>query len=568
MPWFRYTVFLLFSAILMFGAKASSQPSNITIGIQSFLYKSATYKHWQKTADYLTHRMPGFVFNIVVVDTLDDSLLYQMVKDKKVDYVITQPITTIELSRLYNTHIELTKNDIANVNQLGSVIFTSSKNRSINNTESLKGNSFAASTVERLGGWVLTLDYLNKQGINPYQDFASIEFLGAQDNIVNAVANGLVDAGAVRTGVIEVMISLDQLDLNQIKILDSKQGFPYFLSTNLAPEWAFSSLRHSNTQLTQSIRKYLLDYKHDNQSNQWVESLDYEYVRKLLRKYKIGSYKEPIYIRYYRENYVFIIALIFLIGSLLQFFRNRQKLKIQQYKSKLEKASQISSVDQLLSEITHELAQPITSIKIDAHILNKLLKDEVNYDFDQIKSTTNELKLKTDHCVALLANIRNFLSTKNIVKERFVVNKSIVKMTKMFETELTNNNIKLKLSLDEHLGFVKMSVIEFEQVLSNLIKNSISAMINNAKQANTLSIVSLVKQDTIIVSIRDTGGRIKDIDNLFVLFKSDKKQNLTEGFGIGLNLSRRIIKSYEGDLVLNSSSEEGSEFLIILRKVA
>jgi len=332
MPWFKYTIFLLFSVTLMFGAKASNEPIKITIGIQSYLHKSTAYQNWKKTSDYLTRRMPGFVFNIVVVDTPDDALLYQMVKDKKVDYIITQPITTIELVRLYNTHIELTKNDAANVNQLGSVIFASSSNRSIQTVESLKGNSFAASTPERLGGWVLALDHLTTQRVNPYQDFSRIEFLGAQDNIVNAVVSGLTDAGTVRTGVIETMISLDQLDRDQIKILNSRKDFPYFLSTYLVPEWAFSSLQHSDSQLTQRIREHLLGYKYGDQTNQWVEPLDYSFVRDLLRKHRIGSYKDPIYIKYYRENFAIIIVSMLLAGYLFQLYRNRKKFEIQQYR--------------------------------------------------------------------------------------------------------------------------------------------------------------------------------------------------------------------------------------------
>jgi two-component system, LuxR family, sensor histidine kinase TtrS len=567
MPWFRHTIFLLFSVTLMLDAKASNEPIKITIGIQSYLHKSTAYQNWKKTSDHLTRRMPGFVFNIVVIDTPDDALLHQMVKDKKVDYVITQPITTIELVRLYNTHIELTKNDATNVNQLGSVIFTSSGNRSIQTVESLKGNSFAASTPERLGGWVLALDHLTTQGVNPYQDFSRIEFLGAQDNIVNAVVSGLIDAGTVRTGVIETMIDLGQINRDQIKILNSRKDFPYFLSTYLVPEWAFSSLQHSDPQLTQGIREHLLGYKHGDQVNQWVEPLDYSSVRELLRKHRIGSYKDPGYIKYYRENFVIIIVSMLLAGYLLQVYHNRKKIEIQQYKMKLEQLSRVSSVDQLLAEVTHELAQPITSIKIDAHILTKLLKDSANFDYDQIKTTSSELQLKTDHCVELLANIRNFLSTKNIVKERFAINKSVLKITKMLDKELNDSNIKLKLSLLDNPGFVKMSPIELEQVLLNLIKNSMCAMTNNLKQTNTLSITSVIKQDTVVISIRDTGSKVKDVNNLFVLFKSNKERASNEGLGVGLNLSRRIIRSYGGDLVLNSSSEEGTEFLIILRKV-
>ena len=564
MTWFRHAFFLLLITLTSVSAQSAKQPTEITIAIQSFLDKGAAYQQWQQTADYLTQRISNVNFNIVVIDTPDDSLLYQMVDNQTVDYVITQPITTIELNRLYDTNIELTKNDQSGVNQLGSVIFTSSENQAINNIESLKGNSFAASTPERLGGWVLALDYMTDQGVKPYQDFSKIDFLGTQDNIVNAVVGGSMDAGAVRTGVIESMIRQGKVDPVQIKVLADKQNFPYLLSTNLAPEWAFSSLKHTNAALTKKVKRYLLDYKYSDQTNRWVVPLDYESIRVLLRKHRIGSYKDPIYIKYYRDNFVAIIIFLLLAGYLFQFYWNKKKLEVQQYKMKLEQLSRISSVDQLLSEVTHELAQPITSIKIDAHILSKMLTESKSCDFDKVKEASDDLRIKTDHCVDLINNIRNFLSTKAIVKEVFVANKNVEKIINMFKKELIEHDIGLRLSLNSNLGFVNMSPVELDQVLLNLIKNAISAMANNTKENNTLSIGTSMTAEHIIITIADTGGEISNTGHLFALFKSGKAISDTEGLGIGLNLSRRIIRSYGGDLSLGSTSESGSEFIINL----
>lgn len=415
---------------------------------------------------------------------------------------------------------------------------------------------------------MLALDYLNEQGINPYQDFSKIDFLGTQDNIVNAVVNGLSDAGTVRTSVIEAMLANNQVELTQIKVLDAKPNFPYLLSTNVVPEWAFSSLKNHDAALTKQIKKHLLAYRHNNGVNQWKEALDYEPIRELLRKYRIGSYKDPIYIKYYRENFAGIIISVLFFGYLLQLYRNRKKLEIQQYKMKLEQLSRVSSVDQLLSEVTHELAQPITSIKIDAHILSKMLEDAKHCDFDQVKKTSDELRVKTDHCVDLIVNIRNFLSSKTIVEEKFVVNTNIEKIIKILNKELSEYNIGVQLSLKNNLGFVKMSPVELDQVLLNLVKNSINAMAHNTKSVNTLSISSFLEKDNICISIMDTGTQIKNIDNLFVLFKSGKEKTDTEGLGIGLNLSRRMIKLYGGDLILKSSSKTGSEFLITLPRTS
>ena len=66
------------------------------------------------------------------------------------------------------------------------------------------------------------------------------------------------------------------------------------------------------------------------------------------------------------------------------------------------------------------------------------------------------------------------------------------------------------------------------------------------------------------IFVKDTGPGIADEENLFKLFKTNKLLNNTEGLGLGLSLSRSIIRSYDGDLVLKSSSSQGASFMITL----
>ena len=564
MSWYKFitTIVLLFA----FNAVSSAKPTEITIAIQSFLGKDAAYQKWQATADYLSRQIPDYSFNIVVVDAPDDTLLYNMVKQKKVDYVITQPIASVELNRLYNTKINLTKVNQDNIDRLGGVIFTSINNRSITTIEALKGNSFAASTPRRLGGWLLALDYLRDKGIEPHSDFSKVVFLGSQDNIVNAVVSGLVDAGTVRTGVIEKMVDSGQLRMEQIKVLNNKQNPSYFITTKTAPEWSFSSLKHTDVAVSQKMQSALLSY-HVNGQKQWKKALDYEEVRTLIRKHRIGIYQDPGHINFYKNNYQLILIILLLIAYLLFMLKSRREAEVRDYKLKLEELSKVSSVDQLLSEIAHELAQPITSLKIDAHMLDSMLKNYDSCQLDEIRSTSDGLREKTNHCVDLILNIRQFLSTKTTVKEVFNINDNVERVIRLLKNELNKHNIEVKLSLKQNLPNVNMSPVELDQVLLNLSKNAISAMADNQKSDNTLSILTTEKQGFVEITVSDTGSEIKDKLHLFDLFKTSKNQGEVEGLGIGLSLSRRIARSYAGELSLESSSIKGSQFMVKIPSV-
>jgi two-component system sensor histidine kinase TtrS len=560
---------IFFLALVIFGRSAyAGAPSNqdklVTIAVQSFLGQGIAHKKWQLSADYLSRTIPGYDFKIVIVEASKNELLYKMVDQQKVDYVIAQPVSSVVIQKLHQTKLELTRNDVKGVSRFGSVIFTSVLNRSIHNTKSLNGKSFSAANPQGLGGWIVGLDYLTANNINPTVDFSDIQFLGNQDNIIFAVTNRLVDAGIVRTGVIETMVERGQLERSSIKILDQKIGFPYLLSTQLVPEWAFSSLQHTDPELTQQIKAALLDFKYLNGVSRWVEVHDYEPIRILLKKYRIAIYKDPFYIAYYRENYQYILFGLFILFYSLMYWHKRREEQIQAYKFQLEKLSKISSVDQLLSEVAHELAQPITSLKIDAHMLSSMLKDEKNCEFKQLKNTSNDINEKTQHCADLIHNIRQFLSKKIIKIEVFNVNKNIHKILRLVKNELIEFNINTKLSLSDNLPEIKMSSIELDQVLLNLAKNAISAMKDNRHQTNILSIESVYECGFVHILMTDSGSEIIDKDNLFSLFKTTKHESSTEGLGIGLSLSRRIIKTYQGELGLVSSTDEGTCFLIKL----
>jgi signal transduction histidine kinase len=107
-----------------------------------------------------------------------------------------------------------------------------------------------------------------------------------------------------------------------------------------------------------------------------------------------------------------------------------------------------------------------------------------------------------------------------------------------------------------------MSPIELEQVLMNLLKNSISVIRDNSKLNNFIEFIIKKDKKYVYLSVVDSGGEIKDLDSVFSLFKSTKSLSHNEAFGLGLNLSRSILRSYGGDLYLNSTSVEETIFVL------
>ena len=130
--------------------------------------------------------------------------------------------------------------------------------------------------------------------------------------------------------------------------------------------------------------------------------------------------------------------------------------------------------------------------------------------------------------------------------------------------ELKQNNIKLTFKLENNLPPVYVDQIQIEQVLINLIRNSIDALQNlPAKQQRQLTIYSrLAPHDDIQVSVKDNGPGFDEDQRQKILtpFYTTK----TNGMGMGLSISRSLVEAHEGTLYFNSKFGKGTTFYFTL----
>ena len=99
---------------------------------------------------------------------------------------------------------------------------------------------------------------------------------------------------------------------------------------------------------------------------------------------------------------------------------------------------------------------------------------------------------------------------------------------------------------------------DLNQVLMNLIINAMHSM----KTGGILSVTAKRNNGKVILEMSDTGEGIdkKDIHNIFDPFYTTKKPG--DGTGLGLWVTYEIVKSYNGDISVESKKGEGSKFTL------
>jgi two-component system sensor histidine kinase TtrS len=283
------------------GTDAGPTPAagrSVSIGVLSHRGDAITEATWGPTADYLTAALPGWCFRI---EPLDFAEVEPAVAARTVDFLLVNPSIYVELEVEHRiARIATMRNGTGGQerNVFGGVIFTRADRADIDTLDDLKGKRLMAVAPTSLGGWQVARAELLNHGIEPHRDLSELVFAGIHDAVVLAVRDGRVDAGIVRTDILERMVDSGMIVLADFRILNPRHddGFPLLHSTPLYPEWPFSRVPGTPQELAQQVAIALMQMPRDEAAALaggyagWTVPLDYQPVHRLLRELKRPPY--------------------------------------------------------------------------------------------------------------------------------------------------------------------------------------------------------------------------------------------------------------------------------------
>lgn len=327
-------------------------------------------KRWQPTAKYLSDNIPGYRFTMVPFE--NNSALNQAVSRGDFHFVLTNPASAVEHTIRYKTrHIATLSNKRQGkgYTKFGSVIFTRANRNDINNLEDLRNKTFMGVDEIGFGGWRVAWFELLKNNIDPYADFKELRFGGGiQPNVVNAVLSGKVDAGSVRTDMLERMAAKGKISLSDIKAINLQQSsnFPFLLSTALYPEWSFARTKACSDSLANSVAALLFAIKENHPAaiqgkyTGWMTPSDYTPVDNLLKELVVGPYHassediaKELWSKYIGIFIAIFLLFIFLLSLTIYIIRTNRQLQ-QAQKSLEGEMSNRKNVEMILSGLAQQ----------------------------------------------------------------------------------------------------------------------------------------------------------------------------------------------------------------------
>ena len=286
--------------VLLPGAPVADPREICTIGVLAHRGPETAIRMWTPTIDYLSSHVAECEFRLLPLD-LDD--MHAAEERGELDFILTNPGNYVELESHHGvSRIATLMNDRHGgpSTLFGAVIFTGVHNKDIRSLTDLKGKSFAAVDEAAFGGFQMAWRELKKVGVDPFTDFGDLRFMGfPQDEIVYAVRDGRVDAGTVRTDILEHMADQGLINLADFKVLSPRKldDFSLLHSTQLYPEWAFAKTDTAADDVARSVTIALLKMPLDDPATRagkylgWTVPLDYIQVHELFQELGIGPYQ-------------------------------------------------------------------------------------------------------------------------------------------------------------------------------------------------------------------------------------------------------------------------------------
>jgi PAS domain S-box-containing protein len=223
-------------------------------------------------------------------------------------------------------------------------------------------------------------------------------------------------------------------------------------------------------------------------------------------------------------------------------------------KTEEEQTKRLSAIGQTAGMVGHDIRNPLQAITSDLY----LIKAELNEipQCRQLQGVQESLATIEDNIFyinKIVSDLQDYTRPLSPVYHEVNINT-------LLSSVVGNNfpkNIETTVSVQENL-VVKTDAAYLKRILSNLVNNAVQAMPNGGK----LDIQAAQKENTLLISIKDTGVGIPDEvrDKIFTpLFTTKPK-----GQGLGLAVVKRLVTGLKGNVSYVSQEGRGTEFIIEL----
>jgi len=227
-----------------------------------------------------------------------------------------------------------------------------------------------------------------------------------------------------------------------------------------------------------------------------------------------------------------------------------------------ERDNKLLNLDAITAAISHEIKQPLTAIAANGGAALAFL-GQAPPDLQEARASLNDVVEDSHRVSGALEGIRALVQKADQEQGPVDVNEIVLEVLQSMRCELLDHGVTGRPELTAQVPLIRGNRHQLQQVLFNLIHNSVEAMDATTDHSRLLEVRTEMRgRDAIAIAVQDSGPgidpqRLGDIFDAFVTTKA-------HGMGLGLSICRTIIERHSGRLTAASDGKNGAAFEIVL----
>jgi PAS domain S-box-containing protein len=228
----------------------------------------------------------------------------------------------------------------------------------------------------------------------------------------------------------------------------------------------------------------------------------------------------------------------------------------------LARVTQMMAMGEMAASIAHEINQPLAAMVANANAGLRWLAPATP-DLDEARAALKRVVSEGLRASEVIGAIRLMFKKDDQADAPQDVNALVREVLILIRGEVENQSVSVHTELSDELPQITANRVQLQQVILNLIRNAIDAMIAVVNRKRILRVKTGIHEfKYLLITVEDSGMGIdpKNIDRIFDAFFTTK----SHGMGMGLAICRSIIENHGGRLSASLGQPHGSIFHVLL----